>query len=197
MPFDPFRGGGDGSSLEHDDPISNSAKNVTKAVSTQTQQQVQATKQTFVDMLYGNVSSQETGDPSHDPLQAAQQSSTPAPSPASSSGLAQAVNPGEQSKLDETRRKLAELEGLHKKTYFETTFGDEAQQKRREREEEERQIKMQEEEEQQQAEADHKAAMDESLQSFTQKGKGPAQLSDPVALQQAKTKTEINRGSSG
>jgi hypothetical protein len=51
MPFDPFRGGGDGSSLEHDDPLTNAAKHTVKAVNNQTQQQAQAAKQTFVDML--------------------------------------------------------------------------------------------------------------------------------------------------
>ncbi|MBA3724790.1 MAG: hypothetical protein H0W89_08000 [Candidatus Levybacteria bacterium] len=197
MPFNPFSS--EGTSLETGDPVSIAAKQAAKAVAQGTQQQAKAANQSFIDQLYGNVSSSpEALDPTADPLKAATQMQAP---PASSSGssLAPAANPSEQSQLDETRRKLQELQGQHKKNYFESTFGEEAQQKRQQREEEERQMKLQEEEEEQQREEEEKARMSESLQAFQSKGhgKGADQLSAPVAVTQAKTKTEVNRGSSG
>jgi hypothetical protein len=196
MPFDPFRGNGDGSSLEQEDPISGATKQAAKAVNSQTQQQVKAANQSFVDQLYGNVSSSEAPDGSESTPPT---SSNPTPTAAPQSGLMQAVNPSEQSKLDDTRRELAELQKLHNEKYFEPTFGEEAQRKQQEEEEQERQLKEQEEEEKLQLEEEEKARMDESLQAFSQgnKGKGPDQLSAPIAVTQAKTKAESNRGTSG
>lgn len=193
MPFNPFNG--DGTSLEREDPISGAAKQAAKAVNQGTQQQAKAANQSFVDQLYGNVSSPEALDPSADPLQAKTQPTASAPS-----GPMPAANPNEQSKLDETRRKLAELQSLHKKTYYDVTFGETAQKKRQQREEEELQLKQQEEEEQRMKEEEEKAKMAESMQAFQshgKNGKGPDQLSSPVAVTQAMTKTESNRGSSG
>ena len=119
---------------------------------------------------------------------------------ASPSGPAPAAIPAEQSKLDETRRKLQELQKQHKETYYEATFGEEAQQKRRQREEEERQLKEQEEEAKEQQEAEEKAQQDQSMQAFGSQGKGkkgPDQLGAPIAVTQSQTKTESNRGASG
>jgi hypothetical protein len=198
MSFDPFRGNGDGSSLEQEDPIGGAAKQAAKAVNNQTQQQAQAAKQSFVDQLYGNVAnSPESLDPSADPAHALAQTGTSSQTtPTPSGGLQQAANPNEQSKLEETRRKLAEFQKQHNETYFSKTFGEEAQ-KRAEQEAEEVRLKEQQEEEEKEAERVKREQMEESLQSFTQHGKGPTQLGDPVSVTQAKTKTEINRGTSG
>ena len=196
MPFNPFNG--DGTSLEQEDPISGAAKQAAKAVNQGTQQQAKATNQSFVDQLYGNVSSNEALDPSADPLQA--KSPPPSSSSAAPSGPTPAANPNEQSKLDETRRKLAELQNQHKKSYFDSTFGEEAQKKRQQREEEELQMKAQEEEERLQKEDEERAKMEESMQAFQshgKNGKGPDQLGAPISVTQAKTRTESNRGASG
>lgn len=200
MSFDPFRGGSDGSSLEHDDPLSNAVKQSAKAVNNQTQQQAQAVKQSFTDQLYGNVANptaMESLDSGTDESQSGmpQQQHTQAQPQSSQHGLQPAANPEEQAKLDETRRKIAEL---HKKTYFDETFGEAAQQKRRQREQEEEERRQQEEQEKAEDEEQKRQAMAESLNAMSAggKGKGPNQLGD-VALNQAKTKTEVNRGSSG
>ncbi len=200
MGFNPFHSNSEGSSFEEGNPINAGLKKKAQDAGGQASQQAKAANQTFVDQLYGNVSSAspETLDPSGDPAQAASQMQKA--SAASPSGPMPAANPGEQSKLDETRQKLMELQKQHKETYFEATFGAEAQQKRREREEEELQLKQEEEEQQQQEEEEKKARMEESMQSFQshgKNGKGPDKLGAPVAVTQAKTKTEINRGSSG
>lgn len=187
---------GDGTSLEQEDIISGATKQAVKAVSQGTQQQAKAANQSFVDQLYGNVSS---GDESLDPNNPAPNTPPAQNAAAPTVGKIPAANPNEQSQLDETRVKLAALQQQHNKSYVGRTFGEEAQQKRQEREAEEKQLEQQEEEEKLEREAAEKARMEESMQSF-QQGKnshGPAQLSDPVAVTQAKTKTEINRGSSG
>ncbi len=196
MGFNPFHSNSEGSSFEEGNPINAGLKKKAQDAGNQASQQAKATNQTFVDQLYGNVSSSDSPeklDPGADPAQAAAQIQKAA----SPSGPMPAVNPGEQSKLDETRQKLLELQKQHKETYFGATFGEEAQQKRREREEEERQLKEQEEEERLQQEEEEKARLAESLQSFQSHGKGPDNLGAPVAVTQAKTRTEINRGTSG
>lgn len=203
MAFGPFQGNGDGSSLEHDDALSNATKQAVKAVNNQTSQQTQAAKQSFVDQLYGNVAnSPEPLDPNIDPMQAAAkaQSQSAGAATAANNGLMPAVNPNEQSKLEETRRQLSEMQKLHDQNYFGPTFGEEAHKKQEQQEAAEKQEKAEQEQaELEEAEAE-KQRQAESLQAFTlgkNKGKGPDQLSAPVAVTQAKTRTEINRGTSG
>lgn len=197
MPFNPF-GDADGSSLERGDPVTQGVKQATKALTGQAAQQAQAAKQSFIDQLYGNVSTAdpetdqtgETGSTQQNPQQKAQ---------AAASAMGGGKTPSEQSQLDDARRRLQELQEGHKKTYYEATFGEEAQRKRQQREEEERQMKLQEEEEEAQRKAQEKAQQDDSLQSFMPAGKGQGRnrMSAPIAVTQAKTKTEINRGASG
>ena len=192
MPLNPFNS--DGTSLEHEDPISNAVKNTAKATQTQTVAQVKAANQSFVDQLYGN----DTPAPDESHPQAAS-----APSPASHAAPTgqNAAMPQDQSKLDETRQKLAELQHLHKKNYAEPLFGEEAQRKRQQQEEQERQMKEQEEQEEEERKAQEKEQQDAEMESLMPHGKGQGKgrnrMTPPVAVTQSKTKTEINRGTSG
>lgn len=193
MPFNPFNS--DGSSLEHDNPVVDVTKKTANAATTQTTQQVKASNQSFVDQLYGNVApATDETDPT---AQAVSQPKTPMSNVAASAVMQNTIpkTPVEQAQIDEARKRLEMLQ--HNKAYFDVTFGEEAQAKRRQEEEEERQAKLQEEEEEKQREADEKARQDEEMASFQQHGKGQNKLADPVAVTQAKTKTEINRGSTG
>jgi hypothetical protein len=193
MPLNPFNS--DGSSLEHDDPVGNAVKSTVKATNTQTVAQAKAANQSFVDQLYGNTSpSGEDTDP-----QAAANPTTAQPQ-ANPSAASHTPAPEDQSKLDETRQKLAALQQLHNKNYVEPTFGEEAQRKRQQEEAQERQMKEQQEQEEEELKAQKKAQNDEEIASASQgksHGKGRNRMTQPVSVTQAKTKTEINRGSSG
>jgi hypothetical protein len=193
MPLNPFNS--DGSSLEHEDPIGGAVKSTVQATNAQATTQAKAAKQSFVDQMYGNAApSGEDVDP--------QASANPAAAqPQSPSAVANHTPaPEDQSKLDETRQKLAALQKLHNKNYVEPTFGEEAQRKRQQEEEQERQMKEQQEQEEEELKAQEKAQKDEEIASASQgkgQGKGRNRMSQPVSVTQAKTKTEINRGSSG
>lgn len=200
MSFDPFGDNGEGSSLERNDPITGAVKKAGAALNQQTQQQAKAAKQSFVDQLYGNVAPSESPDAGADPAQALAQAQNQSAPPTANNGLMPAVNPGEQGKLDDTRRQLAEFQKQHNESYFGPTFGEEAQKRRAQTEAEEKEIKEREEQEKLEAEEAKRQQLEESLQAFAQgkdHGKGPDQLGTPVSVTQAKTRTEINRGTSG
>lgn len=202
MAFNAFGDNGEGSSLERNDPVTGAVKKAGAALNQQTQQQVKAAKQSVVDQLYGNVSSSESPDVSADPAQAlAQAQNHSATSPIANNGLMPAVNPGEQGKLDETRRQLAaEAQKQHNESYYGPTFGEEAQKKRTQGEAEEKEVKERNEQEELEAKEAKRQQLEESLQAFAKgkgHGKGPDKLGTPVAVTQAKTRTEINRGASG
>jgi hypothetical protein len=193
MPLNPFNS--DGSSLEHEDPIGSAVKSTVQSTNTQATTQVKAANQSFVDQLYGNAApSGEDTDPHAAPNPAtAQPQATP-------SAAAHTPAPEDQSKLDEARQKLAALQRLHNKNYVEPTFGEEAQRKRQQEEAQERQMKEQQDQEEEELKAQKKAQNDEEIASSSQgksHGKGRNRMTQPVSVTQAKTKTEINRGSSG
>jgi hypothetical protein len=198
MAFNPFNSA-DGSSLEQGNPLTSSVKKAANAVSSQTVQQAQATKQSFVDQLYGNTT------PTTEETDQTGESGAQQPTQAQKTPLAQAMQggnsktPAEQTQIDEARKKLHVLQEMHNKKYFGETFGEEAQAKRRQREEQEEQMKLQDEQEERERIAQEKENQNNTMQSISPpgKGRGRNRMSAPIAVTQAKTKTEINRGASG
>lgn len=203
MPFNPFSGS-DGPNLEQGNPVGQTVKKAAAAAGGFAGAQAKAAGQSFVDQLYGNVSSapdesdpQGTQNPQN--MQAMQQAAS-----ASTGGSTSEFpkTPGEMSQIDETRKKLQELQGQHKKEYVDVTFGETAQKRRQQREEEERQMKAQQEQEEAERKAQEQSEQEESMGGLMPAGKktgvqGRKRTQQPIALSRAKTKAEMNRGASG
>ncbi|MGH7204091.1 MAG: hypothetical protein ACREHC_06625 [Candidatus Levyibacteriota bacterium] len=190
MAFNPFSNDSEDTSFEQGNAINQSAKNAVKAVTVQAQQQQKALTKSIVDQLYG------VTPPSPD--KNSQQKEKPPGMETIEKQMTQ--NPGDEKQLEEARKKLQEFQRLHKDTYFNPTLGDGAQKKQEQEQQQKKQLKLQEEEEERQAKAEEKAAQEESLAAAAAprgKNTGRNRMSKPIALTQAKTKTEINRGTSG
>lgn len=205
MPFNPFNGS-DGPSFESPDGLAQKVQQTTKNLSAAAQQQAQATKKSFVDQLYGNTSSTEedptapeSGGQQTDQLQKIQQQmGTNAPSGDISTT---SKTPEEQAQIEMLRKKL------HKENYFDyeqKTVSEEAVLKVSHEKEQEWEQKQQEEAEEAQRKEEEKAQREESMDALEPAGKGAkgkgngrSRMSRPIALDRAKTRTEINRGTTG
>jgi hypothetical protein len=191
MPFNPFSNDSENTSFEQGNPINQTAKNAAKAASTQATQQQQALSKAIVDQLYG-VSTDANNKQAEDAAKKTQQ----APGMQTISKQMN-LNPDDQNQLEEARKKLHELQRMHK-NYYEENLGEAAQKKRAQAEEQEKQLKLQEEAEDERRKAEEKAAQEENLAAGPQGKTGSRnRMSPPVAVTQAKTKTEINRGTTG
>ncbi len=202
MPFNPFNGS-DGPSFESPDGLSQKVQQTTKNVSAAAQQQVQATRKSFVDQLYGNISSEgENSDTSEGAQQQMQQAQKQLGDTASSGDISNAAKtPEEQAQIEMLRKRL------HKENYFDyeqKTVSDEAVLKVSQEKEQEWQTRQQEEEEEAQRKEEEKAQREEAMggvepagKGMKGKGNGRNRMSKPIALERAKTRTEINRGASG
>lgn len=192
MAFNPFSSNDEDSSFERGSPIQQGAKNVVKATATQVQQQQKAFSKALTDQLYGP--STDANNPQEG--QVAQKD----PTPGMETIQKQMPNdPGNEKQLEETRKKLQELQRQHKEEYYEKTLGDSARKKIQQEEQQKEQEKLQTEEARQQQEAEEKASQEQNLGGIAPQGKttGRNRMQKPVALTQAKTKTEINRGTTG
>lgn len=207
MAYNPLHSNSEGSSFEQGNPLTTAIKKPTQAASDAAIKQAQQQKQSFIDQLYGNVSSAPSEDsPDANGLpQLPQQSQTHGASgqaAALAQQAAQAKTPEEQAQIEEARKKLQELQSHHKSEYYEKTFGEgeQGRKKREQEEEQEKQMKLQEEEEKRQQEEEEKARQAESLAMPSGKGgqKGRNRMSmPPLAVTQSQTKAESNRGTSG
>ncbi|MGI8420092.1 MAG: hypothetical protein ACR2LN_05625 [Candidatus Levyibacteriota bacterium] len=189
MAFNPFSNDSEDTSFEQGNAINQSAKNAVKAVTAQAQQQQKALTKSIVDQLYG------VTPPSPD--KDSKQKEKPPGMETIEKQLPQ--NQGDEKQLEEARTKLQEFQRLHRDTYFNPTMGDEAQKKQEQENQQQKQSKLQEEEQEQQRKTEEKAAQEENLAATAPRGKstGRNRMSKPIALTQAKTKTEINRGTTG
>jgi len=197
MGFGSFSSNDENTSFEQGISLNQTAKNAVKTTTTQTKKVADDTRKAILDQLYGPSTSsadsaaQQAGDAGSQASQTDHQQSP-------SQENAQA--PGEQGKLDETRRKLQELQRLHKQNYYDKYLGDDAQRKLRQEEQQKKQQEAQaEDQERQQLEAE-KAQMDEGTLLPAGKKAGAMfgkKQQQPIALTRAKTKTEMNRGASG
>lgn len=204
MPSNPFSTDSEDTSFEQGAPITQAAKNAAKATSTQADAQIQAANKAIVDQLYGPTQGQDQGTDESNPQNADHTNS----SRGAHIGAKKTTNPNqtpeEEAKMERIRHELfsnysskfkSAQNGAHG---IVTDLEQEMEKARKEREQKEQQRK-QEEEEQQQKNEEEKAQMDDSLGSLMPEGKhtGRNRMKQPVAVTMAKTKTEINRGSSG
>lgn len=200
--FNPFSSDNEDTSFEQGLPVNQTAKNVAKTVSSQVQAQAKAAQKALMDQLYGpsDSSGQDQGtdeaNPQHVDLTNTANRMTVAHAANKGSNTNQNQTPDEQAKLEKIRREL------FAKNYS-GQFGVEQQieKARKEREQREQQLKQQDEEEQQRKEAEKKQ-MEEEGGALLPAGKKTGSMfgkkqQQPIALTQAKTKTEVNRGASG
>jgi hypothetical protein len=207
----PFNNNSEDTSFEQGSPVTQAVKNATKATSVQANIQAQATTQAIVDQLYG-VSDSTPTDAGTDEANTQHTDSSNAAIRAvsSQSGAQKSSNsnqtPEEEAKMEKIRHELfgnysgkfqSAQNGAHG---LNTNLDQEMEKARQERKqkEQQREQEQEEEEEKQRLEAE-KAQMDEGLGSLMPQGKntGRNRMKQPVALTQAKTKTEINRGATG
>jgi len=193
--FNPFSDDHEDTSFEQGSPLNQTARNAAKAASSQTQAQVQASNKAIVDQLYGFI---DPTNPTEDDQQAndaaKQHSQNSHGQQANQANTSSANTPEEQAKIEKIRRELfAKTHG------GQFSIEQQMEKARKEREQKEQQLKQQEEEEERQKLEAQKAQQEEFAMPAGKKtgmvmGKKQQQ---PVALTQAKTKTEINRGASG
>ena len=198
-------GGSDGPSFENPDALGKKVQQSVKNVSASAQQQAKASKKSFIDQLYGNTV--PSGEDSDVTESGGQQSNTAQKiqqqmgnsSSADVSNIAK--SPEEQAQIAILRKKL------HKENYFDyetKTVSEEAVLAVAHQRDQEWQERQQEEAEEAQKEAEEKAQREEAMgatepagKSAKTRGNGRNRMSRPIALERAKTRTEINRGTTG
>lgn len=176
-------------SFERGNPVQQGAKNITKATTSQIQQQQKAFTKALTDQLYG---------PTPETPQKDEKKELPPGMETIQKQLGQ-NNSADEKQLEETRKKLQAFQNQHRDSYFEKTMGESARKKIEQEETQKEQAKRQEDEEAKQREADAKAAQEESLAGVMPQGKhtGRNRMQKPMAVKLAETKTESNRGTTG
>ncbi len=202
-----FNFNSDNNSFEQGNPLTQAAKTVTKAVSSQTATQVKASSQAIADQLTGDThSSPEIDEAQAKQTQPSQSSPTPAPQGSQHTGDATKA-PDEQAKMERIRRELFGNYASKFKTASNaqpgmiTTDVEQGMEKaRQEREQHDEQRRRDhEEEEQQRAQAEQEKRNEGTTQAQGKsKGGGKTRMQPPqTEVDKAKTKTEINRGTTG
>lgn len=190
MAFNPFASNDEDTSFEQGSPIQRTTTNAVKASASQIQQQQKAFTKSVVDQLYGPTEPKPEEPKKEQP-------------PGMHTIQKQLGNghEGDDKQLEETRKKLQELQKHHKENYFEKTMGEEAHRRIEQEEKQKEQLRLQAEQEEKEREEQEKAAQEQSLGGVMPQGKtsgpGRQRMQKPVALELAKTKTESNRGTTG
>lgn len=191
-------------SFEQGLPLNQAAKNAAKVAVSQTKTQADDTTKAILDQLYGpgTPSGQDQGTDEANPAHT-DQSNSATRAVTTHGGMA---NKSSNTNSNQTSEEQTKLEKIRRELFAKNYGGQfgvdqEMAKARREREEKEKQREKEEEEEKQRLEAE-KAQMDEGLGSLLPAGKKTGAMfgkkqQQPIALRQAKTKTEINRGTSG
>lgn len=213
--FNPFSNDAEDTSFEQGSAVSQAAKSATKAVSSQMQKQAddafKKANEDIVSLLYGPSTPQEPGTDETN-TQHTDSSNAATRAASTHAGVSKTANvnpnqtPEEQAKMEKIR---SELFGNYSMTFkaaaangaqnLTTSIDQEMEKVRKEREQKEMQRKQEEEEEEQRKKEEEEAqqqelAMPAGKKTGMQMGK---QKQEPIALRQAKTKTEIQRGTSG
>jgi len=214
--FNPFSNDTEDTSFEQGSPVTQAAKNVTKAATAKAQDDAKAFAAAMRDQLYGPSTSQDP-DPGTDETNTGHTDNSNAASRAMAHAGGGAHNtsnpnanpnqtPEEQAKMERIRH---ELFGQYSSKFrsaqngavnITTDLEQEMEKARQERKRKEEERKREEEEEEKRKKEEEarknqdQLAMPAGKKTGMQMGKKQQQ---PVALTQAKTKTEINRGSSG
>jgi hypothetical protein len=212
--FNPFSSDDEDTSFERGTPISQTSKNITQAVSSQTNAQANKIKDDIVNQLYGPSTPQDQGT---DEANTSQLDHSNAASRAvahaggaganKSSSVQQSSNktPEEQAKMERIRHELfgkykAQFQPVQNGAHNIATDLEQGMEKaRKEREQKKMQRKQEEEEEERRREEEKRTQQQELAMPAGKKtgftfGKKQQQ---PMAVQLEKTKTESNRGTSG
>ena len=214
--FNPFSNDSENTSFEQGAPVTQAAKTVTNAVAAQAQAAAQKASDDIVDFLYAPTAPSEPGtdetntqhtDQSNAATRAVAAAQTGAHNGAKASANANPnLTPDDEARMQKIR---SELFGNYSATFkaaaqngaqnITTSIDQEMEKARKQREQAEMQRKQEEEEEetrrQEEAEAQQQdLAMPAGKKTGMQTGKKQQQ---PIALTQAKTKTESNRGTTG
>lgn len=208
MPFNPFSNDAEETSFEQGSPVTQAAKNVTKAAVSAASSQAKATTQAIVNQLYGIPSPAEPGTDESNPqtINHANPAQMAGAKSGSAANATQTQPLEEQAKLEKLRQELfgnysAKFKSAQNNVgNLVTDVEQEMEKARQERKRREEERKQQEEEEARQREEAKRAQQQE--QSAAPAGKKTGVMfgkkqQQPVALRQAKTKTEINRGTTG
>ena len=192
MAFNPWGNNDENTSFEQGSPITQTTKNAAKAVSSQVAQQQKAFSKSLNDQLYG-----PSTDASNQQGDAAAKKDQPPSMATIQKQMPQST--GDEKQLEETRKKLQEFQRQHRDTYFNPTMGEEAHKKQEAEKKQQEQEQLQEEEAKRQQLTEEQAAQEQNLGGVAPHGKttGRNRMQKPVALTQAKTKTEVNRGTTG
>lgn len=202
-----FNFNSDNNSFEQGNPLTQAAKTVTKAAASQTAAQVRATGQVVADQLTGDAhAAPEVDEAQVKQTQPAQSSNAPATHGSQHTGDATKA-PDEQAKMDRIRRELFGNYASKFKTASNAQPGmvttdleqgmEKSRQERDQRDEQRR--RDHEEEEQQRAQVEQEKRNEASTQAQGKsKGGGKMRMQPPqTEVDKAKTKTEINRGTTG
>ncbi|HVA96077.1 MAG TPA: hypothetical protein VND99_00315 [Candidatus Acidoferrales bacterium] len=207
--FNPFNNDDEGASFEQGMPVSQAAKNVAKAATAQASQQVKDDTKAIVDQLYGLTPSGQDQDTDNDDPQAAAGQHTSNTGGAQSKTASGNTNqsPEEQAKMEKIRSELfanysmkfksaQNAAGINSATIGLDQEMEKARQMRKQKEEQRKQ--EEEEEERRKKEEEEKKKEEVALPAGKKTGSmfGKKQQ-QPMAVQLARTKTEVNRGTSG
>lgn len=206
MAFNPLNSNSEDTSFETGNPLTQAAKNIAKAASTQTQAQIKASNKAIVAQLYGvTPTEQEQATDNANPLASAQtnQPNTQGQQQVGNSNTSK--SPEENATMEKIRR---ELFGNYASKFksasnaqpgmITTDVEQEMEKARQERKQKEAQWKQQEEEESRQREE----AEQEKKKDVMPSGKKTGMMygrkqQQPIELERAKTRTEVNRGTTG
>jgi hypothetical protein len=204
--FNPFSTDNEDSSFEQGLPVNQAAKNVTKATASQIKKQNDDFGKAMRDQLYGLTPQDQNAD---DPQQHDDQKNATH----SASGQTGANNnansnqtPDEQAKMERIRHELFANYSMKFKSAansaqnITTDLEQEIEKARQERKKKEQEQKQEEEEEEKRKKEEEERAKQQELAMPAGKKTGfmaGKKQQQPMAVQLAKTKTEINRGTSG
>ena len=207
--FNPFNNDTEDTSFERGSPVSQAAKNISQAAQKQADDAIKKANDEIIAELYGSstpaVQDQGTDEANTQHTDASNAATRMASTHAGVSKTAK-VNPNqtpeEQAKMEKIRK---ELFGTYSAKYLSAQNGAqniitnvemEMDKARQERKQEEEQRKQEEEQEEQRKKEEEEKAKKEFLSPLG-KNAGRNRMGEPVALRIAKTKTEINRGTTG
>lgn len=207
MNINPFSDKNEETSFEQGAPVSQAAKNAAKAAGSQVNTQIKAANQDIVSQLYAPTTQQEPGTDETN-TQQSDQTNVSRAGANGQSGKQANINPNqppeEQAKMEKIRKELfgnysAKFQVQNGAQNITTNLEQEMEKARREREQKETQRKQAEEEEEQRKKEEEEAQQQELDMPAGKKtgfmfGKKQQQ---PMAVQIAKTRTEVNRGTTG
>ena len=206
-----FNSNDEDTSFERGNPISQAAKTTAKAINAQSQQQQKAFSDAIKKQLYGDQTATDQTSGVDESGNATPNATNPnasavgqIPQQRRSPEETGEKSPEEQAKMEKVRRELFGNYAAKFKTAQNGPFGittdveqemEKARQERKQKEEERK--REQEEEERRKKEEEERQKAELGPITPPGKGGGRNKMQQPIALTQAKTKTEINRGTSG